>query len=93
MTTLIFKVSSTPLRTILTDSFLSYPVTGSENGTCCLYDLVRATSVQALKQPSPLDHQRPVCSIATHPKEESIILTASFDGIGTVWTRRNSNLI
>ena len=78
-------------------------VTGSEDGTCCLYDLVQATCVQSLKNNNNNNNNntnnnnnnnndnseslRPVCSIATHPKQGSAIITADFDSNATIWTR------
>lgn len=57
-------------------------VTGSEDGRAVLYDLVRATVVQAL-----LGHTRPTCSVAAHPDREysDAIITASYDGHNVVW--------
>jgi mitogen-activated protein kinase organizer 1 len=55
--------------------------TGSEDGACILYDLVRASRVQALEGPT-----RPTCSIAAHPKQSNVIITASYDGSTTVWS-------
>jgi mitogen-activated protein kinase organizer 1 len=65
-------------------------VTGSEDGCCVLYDLVRATRTQCL-----LPHEssascgtgrpHPLCSIAAHPTKSSVVLTASYDGTNVVW--------
>jgi hypothetical protein len=69
-------------------------VTGSENGTCVLYDLVRASTVQVLDGDGDLSKEskeesiinNPMCSIAAHPKLASCLLTARFDGPVTVWS-------
>jgi mitogen-activated protein kinase organizer 1 len=55
-------------------------VSGSEDGRAVLYDLVRGTHVQSL-----IGHTRPTCCIAPHPKEASVMVTASFDGNAIVW--------
>ncbi|CAB9511973.1 repeat domain-containing protein 83 homolog [Seminavis robusta] len=57
-------------------------VTGSEDGTAVLYDIVRGTTVQTLQ-----GHTRATCSIATHPQREcsSVVITASYDGTAVVW--------
>jgi mitogen-activated protein kinase organizer 1 len=57
-------------------------ISGSEDGRVVLYDLVRATRVQALQ-----GHTRATCSIAAHPKREcsSVVISASFDGSAVVW--------
>jgi mitogen-activated protein kinase organizer 1 len=55
-------------------------VSGSEDGRAVLYDLVRGTHVQSL-----MGHVRPTCCIAPHPKEASVMVTASFDGNAIVW--------
>jgi mitogen-activated protein kinase organizer 1 len=59
-------------------------VSGSEDGHCVLYDLVRATCVQSLQtlQGSP---QRPTCAIAAHPKQSSVVITTSYDESAIVW--------
>jgi mitogen-activated protein kinase organizer 1 len=56
-------------------------VSGSEDGACIFYDLVRADRVQALEGPT-----RPTCSIASHPRESSVLVTASYDGNTIVWS-------
>ena len=61
-------------------------LSASEDGTCILYDLVRATRVQAL-QVAP---GRPVCAIATHPKHSSVVITASYNETTTVWSHDSS---
>ena len=60
--------------------------TGSEDGSCTLYDLVRANRVQALEGPL-----RPTCSITAHPKKSSVVITASYDSSTVVWSS-NSDL-
>lgn len=57
-------------------------VSGSENGSVVLYDLVRANRVQSLQ-----GHTKPACSVAAHPKREhsSVVITTSFDGNAVVW--------
>lgn len=61
-------------------------VSASEDGTCVLSDLVKATRVQALV----VSPGRPTCSIATHPKISSVIVTASYDETTTVWSHDSS---
>lgn len=61
-------------------------ISGSEDGTCILYDLVQAHRVQALE----VSPGRPVCSIATHPKISSVVITASYDETVTVWSHNSS---
>lgn len=57
-------------------------VSGSEDGSAVLYDVVRATCVQKLT-----GHVKPVCSVAVHPlrAKTHAIITASYDGTATVW--------
>jgi mitogen-activated protein kinase organizer 1 len=57
-------------------------VSASEDGTCILSDLVLATRVQALE----VSPNRPICSIAAHPKISSVVITASYDETITVWS-------
>jgi mitogen-activated protein kinase organizer 1 len=57
-------------------------VTGSENGACALYDLVRANAVQILEGPA----RRPTCTVAAHPKQASVVVTASYDNSTVVWS-------
>lgn len=57
-------------------------ITGSENGECALYDLVRADSVQILEGPA----RRPTCTIAAHPKQSSVVVAASYDNSTVVWS-------
>jgi mitogen-activated protein kinase organizer 1 len=62
-------------------------VSGSEDGHCVCYDLVRATCVQSLQtltqsQGSP---RRPTCAIAAHPKQSSVVITTSYDESAIVW--------
>jgi mitogen-activated protein kinase organizer 1 len=67
-------------------------VSGSEDGHCVVYDLVRATCVQSLQtttttltsrsQGSP---QRPICAIAAHPKQSSVVITTSYNESAIVW--------
>jgi mitogen-activated protein kinase organizer 1 len=65
----------------------AHVVTGSEDGRCVYYDLVRGDMVQEL-----VGHARPTCSIATHPKREhsSVCITASYDGNAIVWANDSS---
>jgi mitogen-activated protein kinase organizer 1 len=55
--------------------------TGSEDGSCVLYDLVRANQVQRLTGPV-----RPTCTVAAHPKQSSIVIAASYDNSAVVWS-------
>ncbi|GKY95527.1 hypothetical protein MPSEU_000514300 [Mayamaea pseudoterrestris] len=55
-------------------------VSGSEDGSAILYDLVSATVVQKLQ-----GHCRPVCAIATHPEHSSVVSTAGYDGQCIIW--------
>lgn len=66
----------------------TYTVTGSENGNCVLYDLVRASTVQVLDGDANKQESinNPMCSIAAHPKLASCLVTARFDGPVTVWS-------
>lgn len=57
-------------------------VTGSENGACALYDLVRANMVQVLDGPA----RRPTCTVAAHPKQSSVVVAASYDNSTVVWS-------
>jgi mitogen-activated protein kinase organizer 1 len=57
-------------------------ITGSENGACALYDLVRANMVQVLDGPA----RRPTCTVATHPKQSSVVVAASYDNSTVVWS-------
>ena len=71
--------------------------TGSEDASCVLYDLVRATRVQTLHHamefartttiltPPPTLPTSPVCSIAAHPKQSSVTITCSYDEHAIVW--------
>ncbi len=61
-------------------------VSASEDGICILSDLVLATRVQALE----VSPGRPACSIATHPKISSVVVTASYDESTTVWSHDSS---
>lgn len=61
-------------------------ISASEDGTCILSDLVQATRVQALE----VSPGRPACSIATHPKISSVVITASYDETTTVWSHDSS---
>ena len=60
-------------------------VTGSENGACALYDLVRANMVQVLDGPA----RRPTCTVAAHPKQSSVVVAASYDNSTVVWSHDN----
>eukprot|EP00536_Pseudo-nitzschia_multiseries_P016231 jgi/Psemu1/263512/estExt_Genewise1Plus.C_10510016 len=57
-------------------------VTGSENGACALYDLVRADAVQILEGPA----RRPTCTVKAHPKRSSLVIAASYDNSTVVWS-------
>ncbi len=61
-------------------------VSGSEDGSAVIYDFASGKVVQTLK-----GHQRPTCSVATHPSSEhsSAIITGSFDGEAVLWTNGN----
>jgi mitogen-activated protein kinase organizer 1 len=61
-------------------------ISASEDGTCILSDLVKATRVQALE----VSPGRPTCSIATHPKISSVVITTSYDETTTVWSHDSS---
>lgn len=56
-------------------------VSGSEDGSAVLYDLVSAGMVQRLQ-----GHTRPVCSVATHPTDPTLVITAGYDGNCIVWS-------
>ena len=60
-------------------------ISGSENGECALYDLVRANSVQILEGPA----RRPTCTVAAHPKQSSVVVTASYDNSTVVWSHED----
>lgn len=57
-------------------------VSGSEDGSVVLYDVVKGNVTQTLKR-----HTRPVCAIAAHPKREqtSVVISAGYDGSAIVW--------
>eukprot|EP00532_Pseudo-nitzschia_australis_P015700 CAMPEP_0168255574 /NCGR_PEP_ID=MMETSP0141_2-20121125/5334_1 /TAXON_ID=44445 /ORGANISM="Pseudo-nitzschia australis, Strain 10249 10 AB" /LENGTH=398 /DNA_ID=CAMNT_0008192097 /DNA_START=3 /DNA_END=1199 /DNA_ORIENTATION=- len=57
-------------------------LTGSENGACVLYDLVRANPVQILEGPA----RRPTCTVKAHPKQSSLVIAASYDNSTVVWS-------
>ncbi|MGK3734540.1 MAG: mitogen-activated protein kinase organizer 1 [Bacillariaceae sp.] len=57
-------------------------ITGSEDGSCVLYDLVRANSVGTLYGPA----RRPTCTIKAHPKQSSVVIAASYDNSTVVWS-------
>jgi len=57
-------------------------VTGSENGACALYDLVRANMVHILDGPA----RRPTCTVVAHPKQSSVVVAASYDNSTVVWS-------
>lgn len=66
-------------------------VSGSEDGCCVLYDLVRATQVQSLQHDDNIGNAaRPLCSIATHPTKSSVVLTAGYDSKNVVWDNDSS---
>jgi mitogen-activated protein kinase organizer 1 len=55
-------------------------VTGSENGDAILYDIVQGGVIQKLQ-----GHTAPTCSIACHPEQSDVMVTASYDGNVVVW--------
>lgn len=57
-------------------------VSASEDGSAVMYDLVRATCVQSLR-----GHTKAVCSVAAHPLEPSVLVTASYDASAVVWAK------
>ena len=57
-------------------------VTGSENGACALYDIVRANPVQILEGPA----RRPACTVKAHPRQPSVVVVASYDNSTVVWS-------
>ena len=57
-------------------------ITGSEDGACVLYDLVRGNSVGTLNGPA----RRPTCTIKAHPKQSSVVIAASYDNSTVVWS-------
>ena len=66
-------------------------VSGSEDGCCVLYDLVRATQVQSLQHDENTGNAaRPLCSLATHPTKSSVVLTAGYDSKNIVWANDSS---
>jgi hypothetical protein len=73
---------------VILSIIIYYTVTGSENGNCVLYDLVRASTVQVLNGDVSKEESinNPMCSIAAHPKLASCLVTARFDGPVTVWS-------
>ena len=58
-------------------------VSGSEDGSVVLYDLVDGSVVQSLKGQGV----KPTCAVAAHPKREqtSTVISASYDGDAIVW--------
>mmetsp|Transcript_30365 Transcript_30365/g.66754 ORF Transcript_30365/g.66754 Transcript_30365/m.66754 type:complete len:344 (+) Transcript_30365:120-1151(+) len=58
-------------------------VSGSEDGSVVLYDLVGGHVVQTLKG----HDAKPTCAVAAHPKREetSVVISASYDGNAIVW--------
>ena len=60
----------------------SYVVSGSEDGSVVIYDVVEGNAVQTFKR-----HTRPVCAIAAHPKREqtSVVISGGYDGSAIVW--------
>jgi len=64
-------------------------VTGSEDGSCILYDFVRATKLQSFSCHDDDDYNtrnNPMCSVHAHPTKSSCLLTATFDGRATLWS-------
>jgi mitogen-activated protein kinase organizer 1 len=78
--------------------------TGSEDGTCVLYDIVSAKPVQRLVQgiaaavataattttstrtATTSAPRRPTCHVTAHPKQNSVLITASYDNSVIVWS-------
>ncbi|KAG7373201.1 myosin heavy-chain kinase [Nitzschia inconspicua] len=56
-------------------------VSGSEDGSVVLYDLVSAAS-----KILPGETRRPTCAIAAHPTQPATLLTASYDNRTVVWS-------
>lgn len=58
-------------------------VSGSEDGSVVLYDVVGGNVVQTLKGHGV----KPTCAVAAHPKREcsSTVISASYDGNAIVW--------
>eukprot|EP00934_Nitzschia_sp_Nitz4_P008852 Nitzschia sp. Nitz4//scaffold13_size275219//119336//120479//NITZ4_000868-RA/size275219-augustus-gene-0.262-mRNA-1//-1//CDS//3329535996//8842//frame0 len=61
-------------------------MSASEDGTCVLYDLVRAHVVQELV----VSDKRPTCTIAANPRHSSVVVTASYDESAIVWSHDSS---
>ncbi|CAJ1965757.1 unnamed protein product [Cylindrotheca closterium] len=61
-------------------------VTGSEDGSCILYDFVRATKLQSFSSRNNSNKHNPVSSVHAHPTRSSCLLTATFDGEATLWS-------
>ena len=58
----------------------AHVVSGSEDGTALVWDLVDASVRATLR-----GHKGAVCSVAPHPKESAVLLTASHDGTAKLW--------
>ncbi|KNB42689.1 hypothetical protein JH06_3650 [Blastocystis sp. subtype 4] len=56
-----------------------YVITGSENGTVYIYDLISTKVHHTLEY-----HEKPISSIRQHP-DRNTLLVASFDGTVSVW--------
>lgn len=62
--------------------------TGSEDGSCVLYDYVQANCVQKLSSTvsTTSSEQAPTCAIAAHPKQSSVLITTNFkEEAAVVW--------
>lgn len=59
-------------------------ISGSEDGSVVIYDLVGGSMSQIL-----LGHTKPTCLVATHPNRESILMSASYDGNAIIWSNKS----
>lgn len=62
-------------------------ITGSEDGKCAIYDLVTSNLVGSLNtnREDTTSHRRPTCTVAAHPQQSSVVITASYDGSTVAW--------
>jgi WD40 repeat protein len=60
-------------------------VSGSEDGHVVLYDLVSA-NCHAKLNANLLHNGKPTCTIAAHPRDASVLITASYDTSTIVWS-------
>lgn len=58
----------------------AHVVSGSEDGAVLVWDLVEATVRTTLR-----GHKATVCTVAPHPKEANVLLSASHDGTAKLW--------